>query len=248
MLFRSRYNYINGSTLTITNNINLGGSFDKNIITGGSTVTIYSIAVSITCDKNEIHSGSTLTATAQIQGNFIQNYLSNSGTLNFAGNTALGTITGCQVSDSNSVVFGSSVTSALSNYKIYKGYSNWQATLDFSTDYTGISGTLTIPVTYSYVGIFTCTGSTSLPVEYLVNAPTNHDFILQPAVTSPTPTTLEITFTPIGSATTNRLIWSTISGYTSTGNVATGRTNGCDNFILRKTGTFIGLIIKNIWL
>lgn len=242
-----RYNYMDGSSLTISNNINLGGTFDKNIVTGNSTLTIYSIGLSVSCDKNEIHSGSTLTATAQIQSNFTQNYLSNSGTLNFAGSSAIATITGCQVSDNNSVVFGSQVTSALADYKVYKGYSNWEATLDFSTDYVGISGTLTIPVTYSYVGKFTCIGSSGLPVEYLVNAPTNHDFILQPNVTSPTPTTLEVTFTAIGSATANRLIWSTISGYTSTGNVATGRTNGCDNFIFRKYGTLIGLIIKNIW-
>jgi len=251
------------------------GHFSNNVISGlGSSVTFTYLEVASNFKSNQILEGSQITAsptvnTLQMNNNtligasiitinavgtavnsltFSNNYLSNGGILLFGGAlpTGLQTITGCEISDGNSVDLGFISNASYINKKVYKGFSNWEANLNLSNVgiYDSGTSTLTIPILLAYVGIFSATTTSGQTVSTIVNAPTNHNFTLKPSALS-TPFSLVIVPIAIGSATTNNVIanLSTSSGTTT----YTARTNGGDEATLGVYGNLVGLTIKNIW-
>ena len=252
------------------------GHFSNNVISGfGSSVTLAYLEVLSNFKSNQILEGSQILApltmnSCQMNNNtligaslitinalgtavntltFSNNYLSNGGILLFGGAlpTSVQTITGCEISDGNSVDLGFISNASYINKKVYKGFSNWEAKLDLSNGaiYEIITTTLTIPTVLAYVGIFSATTSSGQTVSTIVNAPTNHNFTLKPSALS-TPFSLRILPIAIGSATTNNVI---ASGTTSVGaTIYVARTNGGDEATLGVYGNLVGLIIKNLWV
>lgn len=251
------------------------GHFSNNVISGlNSSVTFTYLEVASNFKSNQILEGSQITAnptvnTLQMNNNtligasiitinavgtavnsltFSNNYLSNGGILLFGGAlpTGLQTISGCEISDGNSVDLGFISNASYINKKVYKGFSNWEANLDLSNGaiYNVVTSTLTIPILLAYVGIFSATTSSGQTVSTIVNAPTNHNFTLKPSALS-TPFSLVIVPIVIAFATTNNVIatLSTTSGTTT----YTARTNGGDEAILGVYGNLVGITIKNIW-
>ena len=269
-----QYNTI--TARAIVTSARTSGRFWQNVISGlGSTVTFTYLEVACSFNNNQILEGSSFvsavtTNSCQMDNNTLigassiymnalgtsvdslaisNNYLSNAGALIFGGAlpTTSSTITGCEVSDGITVNLGNIANVSYVNKKVYKGYSNWEASLDLSNGaiYNSGTSTLTIPTTLAYVGIFSAKGTTAQTVSTIVNAPTNHNFTLKPSIES-LPFTLRILPIAIGSATTNNVIASTTTNVGTTLYVA--RTNGCDEAILGVNGNLVGLIIKNLWV
>jgi hypothetical protein len=148
----------------------------------------------------------------------------------------------CQASDGNDVAFDTQTGQTYSYQKIYSGFSNWQQTLSALDVIAG--GVLTLPnYIKNYVGILTISNATSTNITSIVNLPTNHPVTLKPNATS----SIRVVPTGISTATTNQIVE---TASTNVGGVTTytGRTNGCDEAILKKYGTLVGLTIKNIFI
>ena len=269
-----QYNTITAQAIVIS--ARTSGNFRNNVISGvASSVSLAYLEVTSNFTNNQILEGSVFNAqcttnTCQITNNtligasnitlsflgtsvdsmtFSNNYLSNGGALTFGGAlpTSAQAITGCQISDGISIDLGNIANASYVNKKVYKGYSNWEASLDLSNlaIYNSGTSTLTIPTSLAYVGIFSAKGSSGQTVSTIVNSPTNHNFTLKPSIES-LPFTLRLLPIAIGSATTNNVIASTTTSVGTTLYVA--RTNGCDEAILGVYGNLVGLIIKNLWV
>lgn len=230
-----------GATLTISILLDGFNDVTGNVLSQLSTMTFTNLNGSATVFSNTLQSGSALTSTSTVNGPVSKNYLSNGGSLTFAGLNG-GTLTGCEISDGLSASLVQ-ITTTLSNYKAYTGYSNWEQTLDFSDTsiYTAASDTLTIPLGYAYVGIFTCSNCTGNPVELIANSPTNHPFTIKPGTTQ----TLSFTTTVLASAVTNCILLSEAMPSTPTSCV--GATNGGEELVIKKFGTYNGITQFNCW-
>ena len=230
-----------GSTFTVTTLFDVNCTFYRNIISQGGTISFTTVGVASVVNDNTVTSGGTLSATNTTNGiTLTKNFVSNLGTITFAGSSTGSQIIGCEASDGNTVSLGAISSSTLyNNYKVRKGYSNWVATLDFSSILS--LGTLTIPTSLAYVGVFYANNTTGSGVTYIVNSPTNHDFIL----TALNSNYFDFNTTAISSAVTNCILLSN-SDPTNPSTVV-GRTNGSDEIVLRKYGTFNGIVGFNIW-
>ena len=149
---------------------------------------------------------------------------------------------GCEVSDSNNNTYNlETVSATYTNKKVYAGFSNWEKTFAGVDVLAG--SVITIPPSYSYVGIITLTAISTPTLNTIVNFPTNHPIILKPDNTF----AFRIVPLAVSVANTNEII-ETASTNVGAATTYFGRTNGCDEAILQKAGTFVGLTIKNIWI
>lgn len=250
---RFTHNIISGEFTSVSYiYLEILSKFKSNVILEGSQITISATVNSCDINNNTLIGVSILNinglGTSVDSLTFTKNYLSNGGLLTFGGAlpTSVQTITGCEISDGNSVDLGFISNASYLNKKVYKGFSNWEVNLDLSNGaiYDVITSTLTIPTILAYVGIFSATTSSGQTVSTIVNAPTNHNFTLKPSALS-TPFSLRILPIAIGSATTNNVIASATTSVGATIYVA--RTNGGDEATLGVYGNLVGLIIKNLW-
>lgn len=256
------FNKITSNSEVVGNQVNLGASITGNIVSQQSQLT-YSTFISGTIQNNTIEEVGIIsiagtTSILTFQNNIarqtgsitfsgtnnnitVTNHLSKSGSLQLANCSNL-TFDNCESSDGINVTFSSISTTTAYNYqKVYSGFSNWQQTLS-ATDVIS-AGALSIPLNSNYVGIFTISNATSPTISSIVNLPTNHVCTLKPDATS----SIRVVPTAVASANTNEIV-ETASTNVGGSTTYVGRTNGCDEAIIKKYGTFVGLTIKNIFI
>lgn len=238
-------NYVTGasSNLSFAGLLDIGCECKDNIVTQGGNMSFASnVNGSSTVSKNTITGGSSSISASGACGGltFTNNLISNAGIITIT-STSTASITGCQVSDGITAALGALTSSTFTNQKVYSGFSNWQQNLDFSNGSIFSTVTLTIPAAYSYVGIFNCTNVTGSGVTYVVNGPTNHPFTLQPDSSS----YFDFNPTALGSAAANCILRS--YAQPTTPNTVTGATNGTENIVLKKLGSYNGIVQFNIW-
>lgn len=230
-----------GSTLSITTSSGAGTRVRGNLIQEQSSMILGNVGNACVVEDNTILGISTFTINT-CNGLFAQkNYLNNGGVFTVL-NLLLGvTLRGCEVSDANTVNITTPIAVTTDNFKVRKGFSNWEATLDYADPLVFAGVTLTIPVALAYVGVFNALNSTATTTNRIVNAPTNHEFILKPDPT--TAPTLQLFPITVGVAVADDIIGDMITA----GGVAIGRLNGDDEFIFKKYGNLVGLIQQHIW-
>jgi hypothetical protein len=219
----------------------ISGGVSNFTITGTySVLQISGINTTITLTDSTINNGSILNVTGCTNCSIIGQKQDNTGYFQISA-CSNQSFNGCEVSDSNSNAYNLETVAATYTYKkVYAGFSNWEKTFTGSDVLAG--SVITIPTLYSYVGIFTLTGISTPTLNTIVNLPTNHPCILKPDNTF----AFRIVPLAVGVANTNEII-ETASANVG-GTTYFGRTNGCDEAILQKAGTFVGLTIKNIWI
>jgi hypothetical protein len=220
----------------------ISGNVTNCTITGTSSVLqISGINTTMNLTGNLMNNGSILNIANCTNCSVVSQKQDNAGyfQLNSCSNQ---NFNGCEVSDSNNNTYNlETVSATYTNKKVYAGFSNWEKTF---TGAEVVSGTIvTIPPVYSYVGIITLTAISTPTLQSIVNFPTNHPITLKPDNTF----NFRIVPIAVGVANTNEII-ETASTFVGGATTYFGRTNGCDEAILQKAGTFVGLTIKNIWI
>ena len=226
--------------MTVSNFIS--GNLNFNNISEGASVIELLDSISVTdVAYNTVRSGGTIRVQTSSNSNTLNNNLvTNLGLLNVINSNNM-FINNCQISDNITVPFNTQTTQNYQYKKVYSGFSNWEKTLN-APDVI-ILTTLTIDPLFAYVGIFTLANITGVLIDTIVNLPTNHPITLKPANTQD----FRIPPVAIALATTNQVV-ETASSNVGGGTTYFGRTNGCDEAILKKYGTLVGLTIKNIWI
>lgn len=233
-------NNINSDSIVSINNNNAwkGEFYDNNIansssvVIAGTTFPTSVIAYNNILSKSSISAGN-IGAGSDIIGNHLSQEssiswstlagsitkctISNFSLLTFVTCTALGGFLTCVIS-ANLTVSIPSVTTVYTNKSVIIGYSNWEGTLDFTTDYA--ANILTVPAALNYCGIFNCTNTAAASVQKIVNWPTNHEAKLIPANTE----VFDVVHTTIGLAVADNMV----SGPVATTDTLTGRVNGSD--------------------
>lgn len=213
-----------------------------NVVSQASLLQFFNEVNNSTISKNNLISNSQVNSTGSISVNNLtltNGYFSNVGILTFVDVTTA-VITGCEVSDGITASLGTLSSATYLNKKVYKGYSNWEITLNALDIFT--EPVLNINPQYAYVGIFTLTNILGLLLDTIVNLPTNHIVTLKPANAN----NFRIPAVSVSTATTNQIIANDSSSVGS--NTYYGRVNGCDEAIFQKYGTFVGLTVKNVWI
>lgn len=213
-----------------------------NVVSQASLLQFFNEVNNSTISKNNLISNSQVNSTGSISVNNLtltNGYFSNVGILTFVDVTTA-VITGCEVSDGITASLGTLSSATYLNKKVYKGYSNWEVTLNALDIFT--EPVLNINPQYAYVGIFTLTNILGLLIDTIVNLPTNHIVTLKPANSN----NFRIPAVSVSTATTNQIIANDSSSVGS--NTYYGRVNGCDEAIFQKYGTFVGLTVKNVWI
>lgn len=163
-----------GGALNITGVLPTLSIVRNNIIELNSILSFANIQGTCNIYKNKVTQQSMLENTSILdETNIIQCFTSN-GSIFTIGPNPIGllfAITGCEVSDFNKVDL-TTITQNYTNYKIRKGFSNWEWDLSLA-DY--LAGQLTIPLTKNYAGIYTCTGLGGFVVDSLLNLSYNHN-------------------------------------------------------------------------
>lgn len=227
------------SQLTYTNFIS--GTIKNNIIEEVGTISIAGTTSILTFQNNTAQQTGSITFSGTNNNISVINHLSKGGSLQLANCSNL-TFDNCESSDGINVTFSSiSTTTSYSLKKVYSGFSNWGATLS-ATDVIA-AGVLSIPLNLDYVGIFTISNATSPTISSIVNLPTNHVCTLKPDATS----SIRVVPIAVAVANTNEIV-ETASTNVGASTTYVGRTNGCDEAIIKKYGTFVGLTIKNIFI
>lgn len=103
--------------------------------------------------------------------------------------------------------------------------SNFEADLDVTSAFA--AGTLTIPITYNYIGIFNLLNSAGETIDEIINLPTTHKCRFYPTVGA----TQLFSHTAIGVAVADQLVSDAAAI-----NTITGRTNGSDFIEYEKAG------------
>lgn len=231
-----------GSQITVLTLLDVGSEINDNVLNQASTIqftTLNGTGPACFIDKNTLYSGSQIMSSGTISGtNISENYLANESALQLTAATS-GNVTNCEINNLQTVGLGN-LTTTYARYRVESGFSNWPATLDYSNSGIFTGTTLTIPSSLAYAGVFTAINCTSTTTTKIVNSPV-HPYILKPANGQ----TLQITQTTVGSAVANSIIGSTITVPATT--LATGRTNGGDEFCFKTYGSFVGNYLTNIW-
>ena len=228
-------NSMNQGEISISSVMDIGSVISKNTINSSSNISVGTLVGTIT--NNTVINSSTINIT-NCNGTVENCYLKNVGSLVITTLNGGVLVFKCEVSDYNQVTLAT-VSSNLVNYAIRRGYSNWEITLSAIDVLT--STTINLLSTYSYVGVFIISNISGSVISSITNFPTNHPCIFKPNSTS----TFRITPITIGSAVTDNIIKTSSTDGAET---YVGRTNGCDEAILNKYGTLVGLTIKNIWI
>jgi len=229
-------NTMNNGAITISTVMDSGSVISKNTINSSGTIVIEILTGSIT--NNTIINDSTINIL-NCNGTVEDCYLKNLGSLTILTVNVGVIISKCEISDSNTVSL-ITVASNIINYAVRRGYSNWEITLSAVDVLT--STTINLLSTYSYVGVFIISNIAGSTISSITNLPSNHPCIFKPNSTS----TFRIVPVAIGSAVTDNVIETASTNVG--GQTYTGRTNGCDEAVLSKYGTLVGLTIKNIWI
>lgn len=180
--------------------INQRGIFLRNTMIG---------ACSVVCD--ETHEGTVVSC------NF------NGGTAFFCNLDSGELLQNCSIDTNVSIVFDP--TKSYSNKSINSLGSTFEADLDIASAFA--AGTLTIPVTYNYIGIFNLLNSAGETIDEIVNLPTTHKCRFYPTVGA----TQLFSHSAIAGATANQLVSDAAAI-----NTITGRTNGSDFIEYEKAG------------
>jgi len=199
-----------------------------NFLSSFSQISITSISASVSILSNTLIGYSSVAGTVQIRNcQFNNNYFSGNGILNFDTIDNID-ILDCEVSDLTANL-GTPTTSKTGN-KVRKGYSNWQADLDF-TDVSIWNGTdLIIPTNYNYIGIFTTNNANILaPVFKILNMPTNHNCTFTPIDTQQ----CAFQHTLVGVSVADDLLCDAPASL----NIITGRADGTDFIEYKRSGT-----------
>jgi len=246
-------NVSGGSVVNADNN---AGTISFNVVESQSTIlatnNLGTIGPGNDNGGNHLTSG-ILTATNQtVTGHFNGNLIKSSGAISIAQNESIvagnflhtaGTmsvavnqsrIERCEIGNQRGVVITSPNTLARLNYRVLNGYSNWEETLDLSDGAIWATNDLTIPITFTHVGIFKLSNSNKT-VETILNLPLSHDSRFE------TLTNLEVTTVTtvlVGAALINEIIAAQAAG----GIQITGRTSGTDDIVFRRLGNFNGVI------
>jgi len=229
-------NTMNNGAITVSSFMDSGSVISKNTINSSANIIVTSLEGTIT--SNTVINGSGINV-AICTGTIEDCYLKNGGTLTITTLSAATNVFKCEVSDNNTVTL-TTVSTSLSNYAIRRGYSNWAISLSAIDVLT--STTINLISTYSYVGVFTITNITGSTISSITNLPTNHPCIFKPNDGA----SFRIVPIVIGSAVADNIVET--SSTNVGGTTYTGRLNGCDEAVLGKYGTLVGLTIKNIWI
>jgi hypothetical protein len=175
---KANKNYIAQTSDAFPSEINapsivVGGELRNNRVTNGSIIKINTL--SGTVDSCNLESRGQM-SLGSIDGLVLKNNLSNQGVLNVTSTTIGVDITGCEVSDENTVDLGILTISQV-NSKIRKGFSNWLTTLDCSDPaiYDLPTLTLTIPpLGTNFFGLVKLINCTGLVIKKIINISNNH--------------------------------------------------------------------------
>jgi hypothetical protein len=203
------------------------GNVDSNILNTRSTVTIGNVVAGTSILKNELNNFGSLVITATTPAN---------------------NVIGCSISDNNTVDL-LTLTKSYTDYVIFRTYSTWEETLDFDT--VGVHGglTLTIPLNFNYVGIFNAINSLGKNNQFIINAPSNHEFTIKPQST-PVGNIFRINMpiTSVNLAAADEIIELQYqSSPLITDYNVTYRPSGGDYAVFRKTGIFVGLVNRCVF-
>lgn len=191
-----------------TNNVSDNSSTLNNINSRGET------------NRNILTSNSTLVLDNTFSGDFKNNILGESISL-----TVINAIT----IDSCSFLTGSTISIGTNNHvskTISSGFSNFESNIDMSTEFA--TGSITIPTSSNYVGIFNLINNSAQTISKIVNMPTNHECFFKVENGN----NQIFSHTAIGSAVLDNLV-----SDAATSNTVTGRTNGGDYISYKRSGT-----------
>lgn len=234
------------------------GTIQFNNCTNSSKLEIYDLSNSTgagTISDNQINGASEINQlTGVYDGKIISNSLDNNSVINLTGNNktniktcTLSTngninidqglinseITSCEISGGQNVNY-TLFNRSVERKRVVSGYSNWDENLDFNdaTIWNNALGELTIPINFSFVGIFnTLNSNTGVAVSKIINSPLNHDYTIKPDPT----TQVKVFHTPVGVA----VLGNMLCDASPSTNTLVGRVSGTDFVQYRKDGNFI---------
>jgi hypothetical protein len=217
------------------------GNITNCLVTQSSTLQIGGINAGLNLTQVDLSDNSVL-AYANCTNCVIEKHTQNNNANFTVNDCSSQNFNSCEISDGNAFTFNlETVPTTYSYKKVYTGYSNWEITLSALDVIVGT--VLNIASGLESYGIFNISNATSPTITSIVNLPTNHTVTIKPNSTS----SIRIVPTAVAVANTNEVI-ETASSSIGGGTTYTGRTNGCDEAILQKYGTLVGLTIKNIWI
>lgn len=203
----------------------------SNILTGGSQLSYDSLIGSTLISRNTLENGGTLTLNT-INGAEISFCNIGYSGLQLTVAAIGSKILNCSFQNASSVIIAS-LTTVINGKTINNGFSNFETSLDMNSAsiYDVATQKLTIPIDFSYCGIFTLTNTTSNTIEKILNTSSFHNSTFKP-------NNAEIVLfkhTLVASATANNLLCDAPSST----NTLTGRTNGCDFIEYQNSGTLL---------
>lgn len=208
-----------------------------NNLSQDSTIQIGNIASNSNVIYNTLIARSSIAASGITSGSIDRSYLSEGGSMQLGLVSA--NILGCEASDANTVTISGTISVGIFYKKVRKGYSNWEQTLDFSDAAIFAAGTLTIPATSAYVGVFTTINAGGATVSKIVNFPTNHSFILKPDAAD----SYAIQSTAVGASVANDIL----ASIPLVASPVTGRANGCDELVINAYGNRTAVQQIYVW-
>jgi hypothetical protein len=229
-------NSMNKGSLTVNTLADVGSVIENNTINSGGSIVLGTITGGL--DKNTVINTSSIDIS-NCGGGVEYCYLKNQGSLIITTLNVGVLVSKCEISDNNQVSFYTLASNTI-NYAIRRGYSNWAISLSAVDVLVGT--TINLSALYSYVGVFTITNLSGTVIQSITNFPTNHPCVFKPVDGG----VFRIVPITIGSAVADNIIKTTATD--AGGDTYTGRVNGCDEAVLSKFGTLVGLTIKNIWI
>jgi hypothetical protein len=218
---------ISGGSI-IFSGIMAGGQITRNSLNGSSTMFLANLT-NTQVNQNVINSVS-LTINFGNNGGFTENNMSSQLQIN----SLTATLTQCNFALSGVPITINSVSVFTIAKSCRNGFSNFETTLDFATQYNPGNLTLTIPSNSDHIGIFKLSNTASVIVQRIANCPANFVVLFQPNNGQ----VVNFKHVDISVAINNELI-SDAGAFTNT---LTGRTNGSDFIEYKRSGT---LLVRN---
>jgi hypothetical protein len=212
----------------IFSGIMTGGQITRNTLNGGGSMFLTNFT-NTQVNQNVINSVS-LNINFGNNASFSENNISSQLQIN----SLTQTLTQCNFALSGVPITINSVSVFTIAKSCRNGFSNFETTLDFATQYNPGNLTLTIPSNSDHIGIFKLSNTASVIVQRIANCPANFVVLFQPNNGQ----VVNFKHVDISVAINNELI-SDAGAFTNT---LAGRTNGSDFIEYKRSGT---LLVRN---
>lgn len=223
-------NILETGFISVTGTLDVNSQVGNNLINSVTTLSIGNLTSTI-ISQNKIIGCNSLLITNGNGGSFQQNTIASALTINNLTNTFQSN----NISLQNAIIIINSVSTFTFGKTCRDGYSNFEYTLDFNTDYNLGTQTLTIPATNTqHIGIFNLSNTASNTVTKIVNCPTYFPVNFVPNNAQ----VVSFAHTSITTAVADNLV-SDAGTFTNTLN---GRVNGSDFVEYKKSGN---LLVRN---